>query len=355
MRISVSARTFTLAAASALCFLCGCYDRLTANYSEFKELSGNDRSILEMSEFNDAERNEQLRAIIARDDAKVRTYTINSGDSISIVVYNHPDLSLKSTIVTTDGYIGMVLLGQLKVAGMTLGEASAAIEKGLEKYIRNAKVGVSPLEIKSETATISGAVNKPGMYTISQGMRLADLFALAGGVSSRLYDGQVLDAADFSKSVFVRDGRALPIDFVKAIEQGDALNNLLLHKGDYIHIATRDNSMVYLLGDVKTPQRRVLTPNMGLLELIGSVGGLKETYWHHAIIIRGGVAKPKLYKVDLDGILQGRKPNILLESGDIVYVPHDDISEYNVFIRKLFPTAQLLNLISTPMFWYARF
>ena len=31
------------------------------------------------------------------------------------------------------------------------------------------------------------------------------------------------------------------------------------------------------------------------------------------------------------------------------------MTEYNVFIRKLFPTFQLVNMISTPMFWYSKF
>ena len=350
-----SARVVRLFIAMSLCFAAGCYNRFTANYSEIKEFVGSDNAMTEASAFLESERKAVLRKIVDEDKNLKQEYTINSGDSIAINVYSHPDLSLSKTIVTTDGCIGMVLVGQVKVAGMTLAQASVAIEKKLSKFIRNPKVGVSPLEIKSETASVSGAINKPGMYTISQGMRLADLIATAGGIASRLYDGTMLDAVDFSKSVFVRRGKILPVDFTKAIERGDPDDNLLLQKGDYIYLATRDNSMVYLIGDVKSPMRRVLLPNMGLLELVSSCGGLNETHWTYAIIIRGGVNAPKLYKVDLDGVLQGRKPNILLESGDVVYIPHDDISEYNVFIRKLFPTFQLVNMISTPMFWYSKF
>ena len=342
-------------AAVSLLFAAGCYNRLTTSFSNFKELSSEDSSLREASVYEESNRIKTLEEILKKTENHQTVYTINSGDTIAITVYNNPDLSLKKTIVTTDGCIGMVLAGQLKVAGMTLDQASRAIEKALSKYIRNPQVGVSSLEIKSETATIAGAVSRPGMYTIAEGMRLADLFALAGGAPSRLYDGQTLDAADFSKSIFVRNGEPLPVNFSKAIEYGDPGENVLLHKGDYIYIATRDNCMVYLLGDVKNPQRRVLMPNMGLLELIVSCGGLNETRWSQAIIIRGGVEKPKLYKVDLDGVLQGRKPNILLESSDVVYIPHDDITEYNVFIRKLFPTVQLVNMLSTPMFWYTRF
>ena len=345
-------RLFT---AALLCSLTGCYDRFTWNYADFKELAPTGTAILEEAEFNEAERTLALEKVVARGKEKDLAYTINAGDALAIRVYSHPDLSLDKTLVTTDGNIGMVLIGEIKVAGMTLEQASQALEKALSVYIRNPKVGLSPLEIHSETATIVGAVNSAGIYTIANGMKLADIFALAGGSSTRLYDGQVLDAADFDHSVFIRDGEIVPIDFAKAIEQGDPLHNLELHKGDYVYIAAKDDTMVYLLGDVKSPQRRIWTKGTGLLELLATCGWVNETYWPHAIILRGGVAKPKLYKVDLDGILQGRKPNLLLEPGDIVYIPHDDISEYNVFIRKLFPTAQLLNLISTPMFWYSRF
>ena len=344
-----------LFAALLCCFAPGCYNRFTYNLRDLKELSSSDSSMIEASAFLETERKATLRSMVNKSRNDSQIYTINAGDILSINVYNNPDLSVSRTIVTTDGCIGMVLVGQLKVSGMTLDQASAALEKKLSQYIRNPKVGISLQEIKSETATISGAINRPGMYTISQGMRLADLLALAGGVASRLYDGQNLDAADFSKSVFIRDGKPLPVNFSKAIEQGDPDDNVPLRKGDYIHIAARDNSMVYLIGDVKSAQRRVLMPNMGLLELVSSCGGINETHWQYAVIIRGGVNKPKLYKVDIDAVLQGRKPNILLESGDIVYIPHDDITEYNVFIHKLFPTVQLINMISTPMFWYTRF
>ena len=350
-----SARAVLMLIAISLCFAAGCYNRFTGNFSEFKELYGNDSAMSEASAFFESERKAMLHKMMEEDKKLRQEYTINSGDNIAITVYSHPDLSLGHTVVTTDGCIGMVLVGQIKLAGMTLSQASEAIEKRLSKFIRNPKVGISLLEIKSETASIAGAINKPGMYTISQGMRLADLVANAGGIASRLYDSMVLDAADYSKSVFIRRGKAIPVDFAKAIEQGDPDDNVLLRKGDYIFIATRDNSMVYLIGDVKSPQRRVLLPNMGLLELISSCGGINETHWSYAIIIRGGVSAPKLYKIDIDGVLQGRKPNVLLESGDVVYIPHDNITEYNVAIRKLFPTFQLINMISTPMFWYSKF
>ena len=338
----------SLPVSASLLFCSGCYDRFTGNYDDIPEL--NNSALLEETEMTESNNEERLRQLEALEQEEEEIYTINSGDNVSITVYNHSDLAVK-TAVTPDGYIGMVFIGQVKVAGLTLEQASHLIEEKLAKYIRNPKVGISPYEIRSETVTIAGAVTHPGMYDISNGMRLADLLAKAGGTATRFYEGQTLDTSDLKKSVFLRHNKIVPLDFHQAIVSGQAPHNVLLRKGDYIYIAPREESMVYLTGDVKKPYRRVWEKDMGLLELLSDAGWVNETHWSHVIIIRGGLANPKMYKVDLDGILAGQKTNVPLSPGDIVYMPHDNISEYNVFVRKLLPTGQLINMLTTPFTW----
>ena len=336
----------------ALALFCGCYwDRATGNYSETPELTDENAAVLETSEMSAEDHQNQIEELRKLAKAPPLLYTINSGDKVEIVVYNHPDLSVQSTTITPDGYIGMVLVGQVKVAGLTLAQAAAAIEKALSRYIRNPRVGISPIEIVSETVTVAGAISKPGIYPIFHGMRLADLIAKAGGGATRSFAGSSVDAADFEHSLFIRDNKIVPVDFTKAIEHGEPLHNLALRRGDYIFLAARENSMVYALGEVKTPGPQNWTRTLGLLELVSLCGGLREVHWSHAIIIRGGLTNPKMYKVDLDGILAGKVPNIALKSNDVVYIPKDNISEYNVFIHKLMPTAQLINMLLTPATW----
>ena len=60
------------------------------------------------------------------------------------------------------------------------------------------------------------------------------------------------------------------------------------------------------------------------------------------------MANPRFYRVDIDGILQGRCANVRLQPGDVVYIPHDNVSEYNVFVRKLLPSAQFLSTFTFP-------
>lgn len=334
----------------AAVLLTGCYNRWTGNYSAVPELENENGVILETAELSPEEQRKQLEELRKLADEAPPAYTINSGDKLEVVVYNHPDLSTKIT-VTPDGYLGMVLVGQLKVSGLTIAEAAAKLEEALSRYIKNPKVGLSPYEIVSQTATIAGAVNHSGSYPIDDGMRLADLFAKAGGAALHYYDGQTMSAADFEHSFFIRAHKTLPVDFIKAIEHGDPLHNIPLRRGDYIYIAARDNSMVYLVGEAKQPGRHVWTSQLGLLELLAAGGWLNDTYWSHAIIIRGGLAQARMYKIDLDGILRGNIPNIPLCPGDIVYIPKDNISEYNVFVRKLMPTAQLINMLLSPANW----
>lgn len=333
---------------------CTVWERGTGTFLDYPELSESNPQLAEIVKLSEEERSVQFEQLKKLAEDPYPEYKINAGDVFTIKVYNHSDLDLQ-TPITPDGYIAMMFVGQVKVAGCTLPEAVRKIEEALSGYIKNPVVSMAPVVINSQNVTIAGGVNRPGRYGVSDGMRLSDLFAMAGGSASRLFDGQVVDVADFQNSVFIRDNRNILLDFSAAIEHGDQLSNIKLHRDDYIYIAVRSETMVTLLGEVNSPHRRIWNKTLGLLEIISEGGGLKETYWKYAVIMRGSITNPVFYRADLDSILLGKKPNIMLNPGDIVYVPRDNISEYNVFIRKLMPTGQLINLFLTPGFFWMRF
>jgi polysaccharide export outer membrane protein len=243
--------------------------------------------------------------------------------------------------------VGFAFMGQVKLSGMTIAQGSEHIREGLERFVKKPVVSITVLEVQSENATIAGSCARPGVYGISNSTRLADFYAMAGSSAERLFNGVDVDVADLEHSILIRNGEILPVDFRAAIERGDPLNNVRIRKGDYVYIAQRMESSVIICGEVNSPHKRLYEPGMGLVETLTAAGWMKETHWNHAIIIRDGLANPKLYKVDVDGILAGKCRNITLKAGDIVYVPKDNISEYNVFVRKILPTAQLFNLMTT--------
>lgn len=333
-------------AAAALAFAAGCYsNRFTSNYDdEYAEDISNAAAVIGESGQDEESENARLARLRELASAEEPEYRLNAGDHIAIKVYGHDDLSME-TRVSPDGRIGMVFVGQLKISGKTIGEASAEIERGIAPYVKHPVVGITVLEVASETVTVAGACSRPGLYHIASDTRLADAYALAGGSGQRLFNGVDVDIADLQRSIVVRDGEILPVDFKLAIEKGDILNNINLHRGDYIYIAQRMESSITICGDVNTPHRRLYEEGAGLIGTLAAAGWMQETHWSHVIIIRDSLANPKMYKVDVDGILAGKCPNIKLQPNDIVYVPKDNLAEYNVFVRKLLPSAQLFNLL----------
>jgi len=333
-----------------LMLLAGCYfDRLTTEYGEVEELTGEvDESAILGESGHDPDtiaRNEQR--LREQDSATAREYKMDAGDHIEIRVYDHPDISV-TTRVGPDGMVGIAFMGQVKLGGKTIAEGAESIRKGLAPYVKNPVVSITIIDVNGETATIAGSCTRPGVYGISNSTRLADLYAMAGSSANRLFNGVNVDVADLEHSIFVRDGEILPVDFIKAIDRGDKLHNLRLRKGDYVFIAQRMEASIIICGDVANPHKRLFEPGVGLIETLTAAGWVKETHWSHVIIIRDGLTNPKMYKVDVDGILAGKCRNVHLKAGDIVYVPRDNMSEYNVFVRKLLPTAQLVGLIASP-------
>ena len=330
-------------------FLSGCYmDRMTTNYASVFDNGADEEGAIIEESGRDAEmvlRNEKRLEELLNEEEP--TYRMNAGDEIEIRVYGHDDLGM-TTKIGPDGAVGVAFMGEVKLSGLSISEGADRISEGLAPYVKNPVVSITVKQILSETATIAGSCAKQGVYGISNETRLADIYAMAGSSANRLFDGVNVDVADLEHSLVIRKGEVLPVDFRKAIEQGDMLHNIRIRKGDYVFIAQRMESSVTICGDVAKPHKRLFESGMGLVETLTSAGWMLESHWSHVIIIRDGLVSPRMYKVDIDGILAGKHRNILLKAGDIVYVPKDNLSEYNVFVRKLLPTAQLVGLIVQP-------
>ena len=329
--------------------LLGCYtDRMTTNYDDVFEVTNtdDDSAILDESGRTAEDEARIKKRLMELEMEEEPAYHMNAGDQVEIRVYDHPDLGM-TTRIGPDGMVGIAFMGQVKLSGQTIAQGAECIREGLAPFVKNPVVSITVLDVQSETATIAGSCAKPGVYGISNSTRLADFYAMAGSSANRLFNGVHVDVADLEHSIFVRRGELLPVDFIKAISKGDMLHNIRVRKGDYVFIAQRMEASVIICGEVKNPHKRLFEAGMGLIETLTSAGWMKDEHWSHVIIIRDGLAHPKLYKVDVDGILAGKCRNILLKAGDIVYVPKDNISEYNVFVKKLMPTVQLFNLMTS--------
>jgi polysaccharide biosynthesis/export protein len=255
-------------------------------------------------------------------------FTLGPGDRLEIELTG--DVASKAaTVVGPDGKLYFDLLPGLDVWGLTLAQTKALIENQYSKYVREPpKVAVILREVASRRVWILGRVQAPGVYPMTGPMTLLEAIALAGGTMSLTsYRDQEAagvgeELADLKRSFVVRQGKCLPVNFGRLLMDGDLSQNIYLEPDDFIYFPSAAARDVYVLGAVTEP--RLVAYHEGLTvagAVAGGYGTLKGAYLSHVAVVRGALAQPQLTVVNLKHILRGEAADMLLEPGDIVYVP----------------------------------
>ena len=143
-------------------------------------------------------------------------YQLGSGDKIKIQVYGEDGLSLE-TKLTDAGTILYPFLGEVRVAGMTVGQLADRIVEGLKgRYLTDPKVSVNVLEYRE--FFINGEVKSPGAYPYQPGLTVQKAVSMAGGFTER---------ASHSNITLLRekdpDGSPDAVELSSPISPGDVL------------------------------------------------------------------------------------------------------------------------------------
>jgi protein involved in polysaccharide export with SLBB domain len=287
-------------------------------------------------------------------------FTLGPGDSLDLEIVGTPT-SRATTRVGPDGKIYYNLLTGLDVWGLTLTQTRELLEKEMGKYLNQPKVSVNLRTVGSKYVWLLGRLNKPGVYATAGGMSLLESLALAGGPARSLSQVSSAEMADLRHSFIVRQGQFLPVDFYKLLREGDLSQNIIVQPDDFVFIRSALEQEVYVLGSVKAPRAIQYTEDMTLVSAIaGSSGPMKyyisentdngpmtkDAYLSHVAIVRGSLAEPQVAVVDYGGIIKGKVPDVLLEPGDIVFVPNSpytNLKRYFNMILNTFVTTVAAN------------
>lgn len=131
------------------------------------------------------------------------SYQLGSGDLIRIQVYGETDLSMEARITDT-GTLSYPFLGQIQVAGRTLGQLQDLIVKGLKgEYLVDPKVSVTIIDYRQ--FYVNGEVKRPGGFSFKPGLTVRKAISLAGGLTERASSSKIYviseKAPDQQKSV----------------------------------------------------------------------------------------------------------------------------------------------------------
>ena len=169
-------------------------------------------------------------------------YRLSLGDRIRVAVFQEDDLS-SIPRVNAQGTVTLPLIGDIKVAGLTVNEAQARIEKALRdgRFMRNPQVNITVEEYAAREVSILGQVRNPGKYAlpVESTLTVVELVTRAGGFT------------DIAKGSEVRVTRISPdgketnftID-VESVIRGRGKsrvedNSMLLEAGDIVYVPER--------------------------------------------------------------------------------------------------------------------
>jgi polysaccharide biosynthesis/export protein len=291
-------------------------------------------------------------------------YRVGPGDTLLVAVYGHPELSispysgasaagqggrLAGLVIDNDGTIQLPLIGSVKVAGTTTEQLRVYLEQALALYVKEPKVTVQVVFAGSIRYYLLGEFTSPGLKYSDRPLRLLEALSLGGSV--------VLERASLRTAYVVRDGKRLPVNFLRLIRSGDLAQNIALRSGDVILVPDNSSEQAFVFGGAPGSNPRggavsFVNGGLTLLQALAQIGfGGRERFegkLSETVVIRSEGDRGELLVVDATRILAGEAAPFELAPGDVVFVPTTAITDWNQALSQLLPTLQTVSGLLTP-------
>jgi len=287
-------------------------------------------------------------------------YTIGRGDVLSIVVWDHPELAgggmtaataaadangtnasagantpQPGFVVDHQGRIQFPFAGLLPVEGLTEEAARALLTQKLARYIANPNITLRVQSYRSKRVYIDGEVKQPGLQPINDiPMTLVEALNRAGGL---------LPSADQSRIALERGDARYRINLRDLVQKGINPGNVMLAPGDVVRVHSREESKVFVSGEVVTP--KALTMHNGRLtlnEALGETGGISPLSGdaRQIYVVRKTPERTRVFQLDarLAGSI-AMAESFELRPKDVVYVAASPLANWNRHLSLLFPGA----------------
>lgn len=199
------------------------------------------------------------------------SYIIGPDDEILLDISGDNEASYQLP-VSPDGTITVEYVGKVAVSGLSIAAAKSKIQQrlsGTYPAIRSGQtqVDVNIGNIRSIRITLTGAVTKPGTYTLPSLATVFNALYASGGPSEQ---------GTFRQIQVVRNNQVVTtIDVYDFLANGIQRGNIRLQDQDIIHIPVY-GSRVQFEGEVKRPAIFETVSGESLLDLVKYAGGFSE-------------------------------------------------------------------------------
>lgn len=125
----------------------------------------------------------------------ISNYRLGSGDVVTIQVLGEDDLTRRSIRLSDAATISYPIVGEIHLAGKTVGELERIIADGLRgRYLVNPQVTVTIDEYRR--FFINGQVGQPGGYPYFPGLSVLKAITIAGGFRERAAQDKIYIVRD---------------------------------------------------------------------------------------------------------------------------------------------------------------
>jgi polysaccharide export outer membrane protein len=249
---------------------------------------------------------------------------IGPGDHITLHVLNVPDLDQPHLRVTDNGEIPLLLLGSIKISGLTPAAAAQRISAAYKahNFLRDTQVQVTVEEYAASEVTVFGYVVGQSIASQTNGLAiplsapkpLLTVLSMAGGLSDR---------ASRTVTIQRRDHSVKPFSIFLPNDPSESLvNDTIVYPGDIVMVPR--SGIVYLLGNVGHPTGVYMNEDgkISLMEALSQGGSpLPTSALRNVMIFRKNSDQYTRLHVNLGKIIKGKEPDIALKPEDVIWVP----------------------------------
>lgn len=282
-------------------------------------------------------------------DASPYEYRISPHDVLSVIVWEHPELTIPAGefrpadttgyTVSAGGLIFFPHVGTVQVAGRTPDEVRRDLTTRLAVYVRDPQLQVLVAAYRGKRAQIAGEVFAPAQVPITDvPLRVQDAIALAKGFTKD---------ADPAHVTLNRGGKIYRLDLYALYDGGDSSQNWILQDGDIVHVPDIGRNRVFVLGEVKKPSTKIMPKGgrMSLADALGDAEGLDLTYANpgQIFVFRGQYDAPEIFHLDAsspDAMLLAVQ--FELKPRDVVFVSTYKLGQFSRVMNQILPTVQAL-------------
>jgi polysaccharide biosynthesis/export protein len=291
-------------------------------------------------------------------------YLLGPGDVITVELFGQPEMT-KPYRILNDGTVGLPMVGNVPVRGLTLKQAAAAISAQYARYYRRPVVTTRLDSNRPISIGVSGQVFRPGTYIVggdSPGSptggninvngitRIPKLtFAIqsAGGITPKAD----IRTIQVRRPQMGRQDMVINVDLWRLLKEGDLSQDVLLRDGDSIVIpeATSVTAAEYtalalttispatinvnVVGEVRRPGLNQMIPNSPLNNAILMAGGFVpgRANPNKVQLIRlnpDGTITQKQLKVNIAGGIDPQS-NPTLQNNDVIVVGRSGLASFS--------------------------